>query len=73
MSFRVWFLRMVWIVAAAVALSGCGDDDKKEDENGNGTDGNGDGPSLAVALDETSAAMGAADATQAVSGHRYNH
>lgn len=33
MSFRVWFSRMVWIVAAAVALSGCGDDKKKEDKN----------------------------------------
>lgn len=33
MSFRVWFSRMVWIVAAAVALSGCSDDKKKEDKN----------------------------------------
>lgn len=32
MSFRVWFLGMVWIVAAAVALSGCGDDNKKKKE-----------------------------------------
>ena len=45
MSFRVWFLRMVWIVAAAVALSGCPGDD---DGNENGTDGKGDGPSLAI-------------------------
>ncbi len=43
MSFRVWFLRMVWIVAAAVALSGC-----PGDENGNGTDPEGDGPTLAI-------------------------
>ena len=44
MSFRVWFLRMVWIVAAAVALSGCDDDNGDDNENGNGTDPNGDGP-----------------------------
>lgn len=41
MSFRVWFLRMVWIVAAAVALSGCGDDkkEKKEETTEPGGDG----------------------------------
>ncbi len=51
MSFRVWFLRMVWIVAAAVALGGCGDDDDNgDDENGNGEGG----PKLAVAADPAS-------------------
>ena len=44
MSFRVWFLRMVWIVAAAVALSGCDDDDNGD----TGTEPNGAGPSLAI-------------------------
>ena len=60
MSFRVWFLRMVWIVAAAVALSGCPDDEKKDNgnDNGNGNDGNGDGPSLAVAADPATIAQG---------------
>ena len=54
MSFRVWFLRMVWIVAAAVALSGCDKDDP--DTNGNGE---GDGPTLAVAVTPADVTMGA--------------
>ena len=45
MSFRVWFLRMVWIVAAAVALSGCDDDEKKTDTPEQPSDG----PKLAIA------------------------
>ena len=60
MSFRVWFLRMVWIVAAAVALSGCDDD-----ENGNETDPEGDGPTLAVAVTPAEVTMGAEDASGA--------
>ena len=58
MSFRVWFLRMVWIVAAAVALSGCPGDDKD-----NGTDPEGDGPTLAVAVTPAEVTMGAEDAS----------
>ena len=54
MSFRVWFLRMVWIVAAAVALGGCDKDDPKDNGDDDAT------PSLAVALDPASAAMGGA-------------
>ena len=58
MSFRVWFLRMVWIVAAAVALSGCPDDEKKDDE----TPAEG-GPTLAVAVTPAEVTMGAEDAS----------
>ena len=58
MSFRVWFLRMVWIVAAAVALSGC-NGDEKENENENGTGPEGDGPSLAVAVTPADVTIGA--------------
>ncbi len=45
MSFRVWFLRMVWVIAAAVALSGC---DTEDDDNKEGTETNDSGPSLAI-------------------------
>ena len=58
MSFRVWFLRMVWIVAAAVALSGC-NGDEKENENENGTGPEGDGPSLAVTVTPADVTIGA--------------
>ena len=45
---------MVWIVAAAVALGGCDKDDPKDNGDDDAT------PSLAVALDPASAAMGGA-------------
>ena len=58
MSFRVWFLRMVWVVAAAVALSGCDSDDEKDKEK-EGTDPSGDEAALAVAFDPAAPAAGA--------------
>ncbi len=56
MSFRVWFLRMVWVIAAAVALSGC---DTEDDDNKEGTETNDSGPSLMVAFDPATPEAGA--------------
>ena len=57
MSFRVWFLRMVWIVAAAVALSGCpGDGDDNDNSNPDPDEGG-----LSVAFDPAAPVAGAED------------
>ena len=58
MSFRVWFSRMVWIVAAAVALSGCGDKKKKENGNGETEPGGEVEDGLAIAIDPTAPKAG---------------